>query len=492
MMSRNWSLYFFTFYSRLIYSAEAINWRGAIFCASQGFQILSLLSKESGAMTPFIKLALLISRETISWRKLPKRGSLGKTLLAEMTLVCWLRNLFYSVLSTSEYLFIPQPVVYLFVRIFLVTKFCPWPIFSPMDNPAAFHSSLFTRYLILAFYFSKRSSVNWNMIDICFLSPNGQMFHVLAANAQWQKMHFKANNMSLPLIWYLIPLFLFLALSSCAFMQSYDVSLSLDLFVMVDDLPNFLVLRLANGLHWIDRNRLGCQMSPCAHFLPHSGRIPLSSLAASESPFTFNFAGREGGMANYKSSQLEHLISSHLLVQNELRRLKAQLRSHSWMQTWCRGNPPTGPRFVQGPEDRTLDRFATLILIFSYIPASNLVFYVGFVLAERVLYMPRWASVSIVRRPSSIERVGKDHQITIRWNFLILPSQAITFCFFPRIPKSIGLSLLISHGFTRLIQSRSQITALVGKILFAILIVSQGLRTCQRNQDWQSRDALLR
>ncbi|XP_059086320.1 protein O-mannosyl-transferase TMTC1-like [Tigriopus californicus] len=325
-------------FHKLIYSVQISDSPGILFCASQGFQILSLLSKESGAMTPFIKSALLISQETVSWRKLLKRGNLGAIFLAEIAL----------------------SVVYMFARIFLVTRFCPWPIFSPMDNPAAFHSSIFTRAMTFLY-------------------------------------------LSIYSLWLMI----------CPISLSYDWQMgSIELIESVWDTRCLLVLTfypiLGGFLYQLWR-----PLRPASS----SSSSSSSCSAISQTACTTSTSGSISSISSISGvSGINRCPSS-----------------------------PSGPRSIQGPEDRTLDRFATLILIFSYIPASNLVFYVGFVLAERVLYMP-----------------------------------------------SIGLSLLISHGFTRLIQSRSQITALVGKILFAILIVSQGLRTCQRNQDWQSRDALLR
>uniref|UniRef100_A0A8C2HWW9 dolichyl-phosphate-mannose--protein mannosyltransferase n=1 Tax=Cyprinus carpio TaxID=7962 RepID=A0A8C2HWW9_CYPCA len=86
-----------------------------------------------------------------------------------------------------------------------------------------------------------------------------------------------------------------------------------------------------------------------------------------------------------------------------------------------------------------------LFLIFPFIPASNLFFHVGFVVAERVLYMP-----------------------------------------------SMGYCVLVVHGLNRLysVVSRWGAAALTVSILVVLLLFSW--KTVQQNEIWLSREALFR
>ena len=105
------------------------------------------------------------------------------------------------------------------------------------------------------------------------------------------------------------------------------------------------------------------------------------------------------------------------------------------------------------------------VMVLSFLPATNLLFYVGFVVAERVLYIP-----------------------------------------------SIGLCLLVGHGMAKFplpwssasttSSSSSNTTSTNGacggkrKIAvicaLAILLASFGLRTLRRNQDWKDEERLYR
>ena len=104
------------------------------------------------------------------------------------------------------------------------------------------------------------------------------------------------------------------------------------------------------------------------------------------------------------------------------------------------------------------------VMVLSFLPATNLLFYVGFVVAERVLYIP-----------------------------------------------SIGLCLLVGHGMTKFpflpcwssvasVSSASTTSTTNGgkrKIavicaLACILLASFGLRTLRRNQDWKDEERLYR
>eukprot|EP00094_Tigriopus_californicus_P001135 TCALIF_01098-PA protein Name:"Similar to CG31690 Transmembrane and TPR repeat-containing protein CG31690 (Drosophila melanogaster)" AED:0.17 eAED:0.17 QI:8/0.66/0.9/0.9/0.77/0.8/10/79/596 len=77
----------------------------------------------------------------------------------------------YFVLAKDFRFFRCLSVVYMFARIFLVTRFCPWPIFSPMDNPAAFHSSIFTRAGVKTL--PHNAKAHYNLANAC--KDNGRL-----------------------------------------------------------------------------------------------------------------------------------------------------------------------------------------------------------------------------------------------------------------------------------------------------------------------------
>lgn len=87
------------------------------------------------------------------------------------------------------------------------------------------------------------------------------------------------------------------------------------------------------------------------------------------------------------------------------------------------------------------------LLVFPFVPALNLFFYVGFVIAERVLYIP-----------------------------------------------SMGYCLLLAHGACTLLRTRCDLAmarkALVGAFVCLILLYSA--RTVLRNHDWQSEENLYK
>lgn len=86
------------------------------------------------------------------------------------------------------------------------------------------------------------------------------------------------------------------------------------------------------------------------------------------------------------------------------------------------------------------------IMSLSFLPATNLFFYVGFVIAERVLYIP-----------------------------------------------SVGFCLLIATGARTLyIKLRTRGSRTLIAWLCSILVLLNGLRTVQRNRDWQSEESLYR
>ncbi|XP_003388214.1 PREDICTED: transmembrane and TPR repeat-containing protein 3-like [Amphimedon queenslandica] len=83
--------------------------------------------------------------------------------------------------------------------------------------------------------------------------------------------------------------------------------------------------------------------------------------------------------------------------------------------------------------------FALSILVFPFLPASNLLFPVGFVVAERVLYIP-----------------------------------------------SMGYSILIAIGSYRLTSASSKFTRLATKIGLGYLLIFHTMKTLDRNRDWRS------
>ncbi len=84
--------------------------------------------------------------------------------------------------------------------------------------------------------------------------------------------------------------------------------------------------------------------------------------------------------------------------------------------------------------------FGLSLLVFPYVPASNLFFPVGFVVAERVLYLP-----------------------------------------------SMGLCLCAAHGIS-ILHKRSPVLT---KCLLASLLVTQAVKTITRNADWESDKTLF-
>ena len=83
--------------------------------------------------------------------------------------------------------------------------------------------------------------------------------------------------------------------------------------------------------------------------------------------------------------------------------------------------------------------FAMLLIVFPFLPASNLLFPVGFVVAERILYVP-----------------------------------------------SMGVSILVALGAHRLGRTHSKLIANLAKLGMAYLLVCHTLKTLERNRDWHS------
>ena len=87
--------------------------------------------------------------------------------------------------------------------------------------------------------------------------------------------------------------------------------------------------------------------------------------------------------------------------------------------------------------------FSLALIIFPFLPASNLFFPVGFVVAERVLYLP-----------------------------------------------SMGFCMLVALGLWRLVNSGSVTSTLV-KVLLVYLVVVHSVKTYRRNGDWKSDSELF-
>lgn len=86
--------------------------------------------------------------------------------------------------------------------------------------------------------------------------------------------------------------------------------------------------------------------------------------------------------------------------------------------------------------------FLIVLSIIPFLPASNLFFYVGFVVAERILYIP-----------------------------------------------SVGICLLIGYGY-HIITTRMKTKS--ANLVFALLIVVLGVRSILRNNDWQNEEKLYK
>ena len=89
--------------------------------------------------------------------------------------------------------------------------------------------------------------------------------------------------------------------------------------------------------------------------------------------------------------------------------------------------------------------FGLSLVIFPFLPASNLFFPVGFVVAERVLYLP-----------------------------------------------SMGFCMLVAYGAHRLIQSKANWLSIAAKLSIALLLATHSLKTLHRSRDWYSRGTLFK
>jgi hypothetical protein len=96
-------------------------------------------------------------------------------------------------------------------------------------------------------------------------------------------------------------------------------------------------------------------------------------------------------------------------------------------------------------QDSVVVLMSVVMMVIPFIPASNLVTYVGFVVAERVLYIP-----------------------------------------------SLGFCLLVGHGFVKLMErfSDRNIWKLLLMMFLILVLLTLGRRTIVRNVDWTSEESL--
>ena len=88
--------------------------------------------------------------------------------------------------------------------------------------------------------------------------------------------------------------------------------------------------------------------------------------------------------------------------------------------------------------------FALSLLIFPFLPASNLLFPVGFVVAERILYVP-----------------------------------------------SMGFAILLAIGVDKIMNVNSNLIRFATKFGLGCLLVSHALKTMERNRDWLTNKSLF-
>lgn len=98
-------------------------------------------------------------------------------------------------------------------------------------------------------------------------------------------------------------------------------------------------------------------------------------------------------------------------------------------------------------QDNVVVVMSVAMMVIPFIPASNLVAYVGFVVAERVLYIP-----------------------------------------------SIGFCLLVGHGFVKLMErfEENNLRKMLLTITLILVLIALGGRTVIRNVDWASEESLYR
>ena len=134
-------------------------------------------------------------------------------------------------------------------------------------------------------------------------------------------------------------------------------------------------------------------------------------------------------------------------------RLYTQYTLHSptfhslWRSNLSKASRPGGSLTTSQIEAISIIALALSLIILPFLPAANLFFYVGFVVAERLLYLP-----------------------------------------------SLGLSLLLGLGYQKLIShhGRCKVLAAASRLGLLIMILSSAARTVLRNQDWRDEESLFR
>ena len=118
-----------------------------------------------------------------------------------------------------------------------------------------------------------------------------------------------------------------------------------------------------------------------------------------------------------------------------------------WRSNLSKASRPGGSLTTSQIEAISIIALALSLIILPFLPASNLFFYVGFVVAERLLYLP-----------------------------------------------SLGLSLLLGLGYQTLIShhGRCNVLAAASRLGLLIMILSSAARTVLRNQDWRDEETLFR
>lgn len=95
---------------------------------------------------------------------------------------------------------------------------------------------------------------------------------------------------------------------------------------------------------------------------------------------------------------------------------------------------------VHAPPVKFIPITGLLLLIIPFLPAANLFFPVGFVVAERILYLP-----------------------------------------------SMGFCLLVAHSLHRMAASKHRLFSSSTKLLLLLLLATHSLKTVLRNRDWKSK-----
>ena len=118
-----------------------------------------------------------------------------------------------------------------------------------------------------------------------------------------------------------------------------------------------------------------------------------------------------------------------------------------WRSNLSKAPRPGGSLTTSQIEAISIIALALSLIILPFLPAANLFFYVGFVVAERLLYLP-----------------------------------------------SLGLCLLLGLGYQRLTahQGRCKVLAAASRVGLLIMILSSASRTVLRNQDWRDEETLFR